>query len=160
MQWRAHSAEETEAFGGRLARARPRDASLAVLYLNGELGAGKTTLARGFLQACGVEGPIRSPSYALFEIHETEHLAILHADLFRLREPGELEALGMREWARAGFVWLVEWPERGAGHLPAPDLSISLAAGTLAHQINVMAATPLGLSWIHALAADARMQAE
>jgi tRNA threonylcarbamoyladenosine biosynthesis protein TsaE len=151
VQCQAHSGEETEAFGGRLARSRPAGNALAVLYLSGELGAGKTTLARGFLHACGIEGLIRSPSYALFEIHETAHLSILHADLFRLREPGELEALGLRDWARAGFVWLVEWPERGSGHIPPADLAISLAAGASAHQINLTGATPLGVSWLSAL---------
>lgn len=151
MRWQAQTGEETEAFGGRLARARPAGDRLAVVYLSGELGAGKTTLARGFLRACGVEGPVRSPTYALLEIHETQGLSILHADLFRLREPAELAALGLREWARSGFVWLVEWPEHGAGQLPDPDLTVRLTAGESGHEINVIAGTALGESWLSAL---------
>ena len=151
MRWQAQTGEQTEAFGGRLARTRPAGEQLGVVYLSGELGAGKTSFARGFLRACGIEGLVRSPTYALLEVHETRDLSIVHADLFRLRDPAELAALGLREWARPGFVWLVEWPERGAGHLPDPDLTVQLTAGESAHEINVIAATALGESWLQAL---------
>lgn len=152
MRWQARTAEDTEAFGMRLAKARPPGDGLSVIYLIGELGAGKTTLARGFARACGVAGPVRSPTYTLLEIYETPALSILHLDLYRLRDPLELESLGLREWARKGHVWLVEWPERGAGRLPPPDLSVRLSAGPSSHDINVIAGSASGQSWERLLA--------
>ena len=113
------TAEETEDFGARLAGARPERGDLfAVVYLTGDLGAGKTTLTRGFLRALGVAGAVRSPTYTLVEVYETSALTALHLDLVSIERSAELDNLGLREWARAGHVWLVEWPERGVG--PAP----------------------------------------
>jgi tRNA threonylcarbamoyladenosine biosynthesis protein TsaE len=149
MRWHAQTAEDTEAVGGRLALARSLAAdSLAVIYLVGDLGAGKTTLARGFLRACGVTGPVRSPTYTLLEAYEMPAVSVLHLDLYRLLDPTELEALGVREWARPGYVWLVEWPDRGAGRLPPPDLSVTLTAGPAGHEINAIAGSALGESWL------------
>jgi len=151
VRWLAQTSEDTEAFGAWLASTRPAGEALAVVYLIGELGAGKTTLARGYLRACGVAGPVRSPTYSLLEIYDTPGLSILHADLFRVQNAAELDGIGLREWARPAFLWLVEWPERGAGHLPQPDLSVGLSAGTAGHEINVTAGTALGVRWLNAL---------
>ena len=148
MRWLAKTADETEAFGGRLATSRPPDSALATVHLFGDLGAGKTTLARGFLRACGVIGPVRSPTYTLVELYETATVSIVHLDLYRLLDPSELEALGLREWACPGYVWLIEWPERGQGRLPFPDLSVTLTGGMDGHEINVSAASALGESWL------------
>lgn len=121
------TAAQTEAFGAALADALPSPrAGPAVLYLSGGLGAGKTTLARGFLRRRGVAGPVRSPTFALLECYEVADLVVAHVDLYRLASPRDLEGLGLRDLARPGHVWLVEWPERGAGHLPPPDLRIAL----------------------------------
>ena len=100
-----------------------------MVYLTGDLGAGKTTLTRGFLRSLGIVGAVRSPTYTLVEIYETSMLTALHLDLYRLADPAELDNLGLREWAGAGHVWLVEWPERGANKLPAADLVVKLTAG-------------------------------
>ena len=114
MRTHARTAEDTEDLGRRLARARPAaDAALAVLYLTGELGAGKTTFARGFLRALGVADAVPSPTYTLLELYPVGALTVVHVDLYRVRDAGELESLGLRDWARSGHVWLVEWPERG-----------------------------------------------
>src|SRR5579864_2247906 len=137
MRIHTRTAQDTEDFGARLARARPAAAALAVLNLCGELGSGKTTFARGFLRALGVSGPVRSPSYTLIDAYPVAGLTLLHVDLYRLRDPGELENLGLREWARPGHVWLIEWPEKGAGHLPPPDLQLRFALGTGGHDIEV-----------------------
>ena len=143
------TAEETEEFGARLASARPRRNDLfAVVYLTGDLGAGKTTLTRGFLHALGVAGAVRSPTYTLVEIYETSALTALHLDLYRLADPAELDNLGLREWARAGHVWLIEWPERALDRLPAADLVVRLAAGMSGHDIEVTSASPVGQSWL------------
>src|SRR5450756_255332 len=135
MSWQLRTAEDTEAFGGRLADMRPPLESFSVIYLVGDLGAGKTTLARGFLRACGVTGSVRSPTYTLLEVYETPGSVVLHLDLYRLLEPSELETLGLREWARSGHTWLVEWPERGEGWLPPADLVVSLSAGSQCHEV-------------------------
>ena len=72
---------------------------------------------------------MRSPTYTLVELYPLHGLTVVHADLYRLRDPAELETLGLRDWAQPGHLWLIEWPERAAGHLPAPDLSLPLTIG-------------------------------
>jgi tRNA threonylcarbamoyladenosine biosynthesis protein TsaE len=150
------TAEETEAYGARLASARPElQDVLGVIYLIGDLGAGKTTLTRGFLRALGVTGAVRSPTYTLVELYEVGALTAVHLDLYRLRDPSELENLGLREWARAGHIWLVEWPERGSDRLPGADLVVRLTAGANGHDIDVRAQGAAGLDWVGRLLASA-----
>jgi len=151
------TAEETEAFGARLASARPDWQDLfGVIYLTGDLGAGKTTLARGFLRALGVTGAVRSPTYTLVEVYEVGALTAVHLDLYRLRDPSELDNLGLREWAGPGHIWLVEWPERGSDRLPGADLVVRLTAGPNGHDIDVRAHQgALGRPWAERLAASA-----
>jgi tRNA threonylcarbamoyladenosine biosynthesis protein TsaE len=148
LRWLTKTADDTESFGARLAAARPGGDALATIYLAGDLGAGKTTLARGFLRAMGISGPVRSPTYTLLEVYETPAVSVLHLDLYRLVDPAELEPLGLRDWARPGHVWLIEWPDRAAGRLPFPDLNIVLTGGENAHEINVAAPSALGQSWL------------
>ena len=153
MVVRTSSAEETEGFGARLAGTRPGgDDMLCVVYLTGDLGAGKTTLTRGLLRSLGVTGAVRSPTYTLVEIYELGAITALHLDLYRLSDPAELHNLGLREWARGGHLWLIEWPERGGELLPAADLVITLTAGDDGHDIEVSARTDLGTAWINRLA--------
>jgi len=147
----AKTADDTEAFGGRLATSWPSGNALATVHLFGDLGAGKTTLARGFLRACGVGGPVRSPTYTLVELYETPTVSIVHLDLYRLLDPAELEPLGLRDWACPGYVWLIEWPERGQGHLPFPDLSVTLTGGINGHDMNLTATSALGKTWLSAV---------
>lgn len=148
MHWLATTADETEAFGARLAAARPAGKAQVVIYLNGDLGAGKTTFARGFLNGCGVTGPVKSPTYTLVEVYETPAVSIVHLDLYRLLDPEELEPLGLREFARPGYLWLIEWPDRGTGRLPSPDLSVTLSVAAGGHEINVIGTSALGETWL------------
>ena len=148
MRTRTGKPEETEELGARLARARPRSGVLAVLYLQGELGSGKTTFARGFARAAGVATLVRSPTYTLLELYPAGSLTLVHLDLYRVQSPAELDSLGLREWARADHLWLVEWPEHGAGRLPAADLVVSLEASTTAHDVEVTAGSALGAAWL------------
>lgn len=120
------SAEDTAALGAAIARALG-DRPGAVIYLEGPLGAGKTTLARGLLRALGVQGTIRSPTYTLLEPYDASGRTLVHLDLYRLREPGELESLGLRDYPRERCWWLIEWPERAGDRLPEPDLRVVLA---------------------------------
>lgn len=93
-----------------------------MLYLRGDLGAGKTTFARAWIHALGYEGYVKSPSYGLLETYETASQQVLHLDLYRIEDPEELEFLALRDLFDGRTVLLIEWPERGMGHLPAPDI--------------------------------------
>lgn len=118
----------TIAFARRLAPAL-RDGG--VLYLRGELGAGKTTFARALLQALGAGERIKSPTYSLLERYRAGGRDAFHLDLYRIAAAGELEYLGLDELRDPGAIVLVEWPERGEGALPGADLELVLehAAG-------------------------------
>lgn len=91
---------------------------------------------------------MRSPTYTLVNVHEAGALTLVHLDLYRLRDPGELEHLGLRDWGRPGSLWLIEWPERAAGLLPPADLTVRLAAGADAHQADLAAETAAGTGWL------------
>ena len=120
-----------------------------VLYLRGELGSGKTTFARGFARAAGVTGAVRSPTYTLIEPYPAAGaLTLVHLDLYRVQSPAEVESLGLREWATPRHLWLIEWPERGGGRLPAADLEVLFSAGPGGHDIEVTAASALGARWL------------
>ena len=119
----------TLALGAALARTAPRSASAALtIFLQGELGTGKTTLARALLRELGVAGTVRSPTYTLIEKYELADWQVLHLDLYRLRDATELEHLGLRDELRAAVLVLIEWPERAPLGLPIPDLRILLSA--------------------------------
>jgi tRNA threonylcarbamoyladenosine biosynthesis protein TsaE len=118
----------THALGAALARVLEPG---CVLYLEGDLGAGKTTLARALLRALGERARVRSPTYTLLETYRVAGLDIAHLDLYRLSDPAELEEAGFRELADGNTVLMIEWPQRAAGALPAPDLHVALQpAGT------------------------------
>jgi len=142
----------TETIGALLAQTIPPAVPRALyVHLSGDLGAGKTTLVRGFLRALGATGAVRSPTYGLMEHYGLSPWTVLHLDLYRLRDPSEVLALGLRDHDLPQSVWLIEWPERGGAQLPAPDLQIELEARQPAHQISLQAQSPQGLAWLTAL---------
>lgn len=129
-------AAATEVMGAKLAQALLPAAGL-VVFLQGQLGAGKTTLVRGWLRQLGATGAIRSPTYTLVEPYELAGRSLLHLDLYRLSDPAELEQLGVYDTPPESSVWLVEWPERGAGQLPEPDLKILLQVAAAGREIRL-----------------------
>jgi tRNA threonylcarbamoyladenosine biosynthesis protein TsaE len=118
------SAAATERLGARLARILKPG---CVMYLHGELGAGKTTLARGLLHGLGHRGTVKSPTYTLVEPYQMGEWRLFHWDLYRLADPEELEYLGLRDQLDGEAVLLIEWPERGQGELPTADLDVALS---------------------------------
>jgi len=150
VEWLARSPDDMESIGAALAVSMPPARTCAiVVYLQGDLGAGKTTLARGFLHALGIAGTIRSPSYALVETYDAGELQVLHVDLYRLRDGHEFENLGLREADSAGRVWLVEWPEKAEGRLPSPTLCLLLTAEQQGHRVVSRSSSAPGMAWLN-----------
>lgn len=147
MRLQLADADATEALGRALAGSRPPQ---AVVHLHGDLGAGKSTLARALLRALGVEGTIRSPTYTLVERYPLATGGeAWHLDLYRIGAPEELDYLGLDEVA--AVLWLVEWPERGAGILPPADLHVRLAIDGNGRQAELQATGKAGAEWLVAL---------
>jgi tRNA threonylcarbamoyladenosine biosynthesis protein TsaE len=137
--WTTRSGEETEALAARLLGTPSTPQSpCRVVELRGELGTGKSTFARGALRALGAHGSIKSPSYTLLEIYELPAVHVVHLDLYRLNDPDELEHLGLADYYRPGYLWLIEWPERAAGRLPTPDLRFDFSIGNDGHRIEMI----------------------
>lgn len=114
-------------FGAALAGALLEASGGAIVVaIQGELGAGKTTLVGGVINALGIAGAARSPTYTLIEPYEAHGRHVYHLDLYRLADPQEVEALGVRDLLMADAVLLIEWPERGTGALPDADLAIAI----------------------------------
>jgi tRNA threonylcarbamoyladenosine biosynthesis protein TsaE len=134
--WTTHSGEETEALAARLLGMPPDPATPRIVELAGDLGTGKSTFARGALRALGVSGPIKSPSYTLLESYELPAVTAVHLDLYRLNDPDELENLGLADYHRPGYLWLIEWPERAAGRLPRSDLRYEFSIVDEGHRIQ------------------------
>jgi tRNA threonylcarbamoyladenosine biosynthesis protein TsaE len=150
-------AAATEAMGAALARGLAGRPGL-VVYLRGDLGAGKTTLVRGWLRALGVSGPIRSPTYTLVEPYEIGGRSLLHMDLYRLSDAAELEQLGVYDTPPERSVWLVEWPEHAAAGLPPPDLSIFLSVSGAGREIGLEAAPGVAEALRQAVAGQSRSE--
>lgn len=146
--------EATEALGRALAATRPMH---AVVHLQGDLGAGKSTLARALLRALGVKGAIRSPTYTLVERYPIPEGEAWHLDLYRIGDAGELDFLGLDE--TVATLWLVEWPERAGAALPKADLRVELATQGMGREALLLAGTAIGERWLEQLSASAEVAA-
>lgn len=130
------------------ARLAPAVGDGGVIHLAGELGAGKTTFARALLQALGVGERVKSPTYSLVESYRIGELDIHHLDLYRIADASELEWLGLADLMDQRALLVVEWPERGVGALPPPDLGVDLRHVGIQRGFDVVARSGRGRSWL------------
>jgi tRNA threonylcarbamoyladenosine biosynthesis protein TsaE len=145
------------AIGAAFASALKNLAGPLVVTLEGELGAGKTTFVAALLHAFGFVGHVRSPTYTLIEPYELAGRALYHLDLYRLTDPREVDALALRDLLESRSIFLIEWPERGAGALPAPDIAISIRyAGADARALAFNAVSKSGRDALLAFTAAAK----
>ena len=145
-----HLADEaaTRALSARLARVIEPGLTL---YLHGELGSGKTTLARGLLRGLGYRGRVKSPTYTLVELYTVSTLDLYHFDFYRFKDPKEWRDAGLDEYFNGASVCLVEWPEKAAGLLPAADLDITLEYAGGGRDLSVRAGSGSGRACLHRL---------
>ena len=138
-----HLADEAATLAWGAAIARNLIPGL-IIYLYGNLGAGKTTLSRGILRGLGFTGKVKSPTYALVEVYELSSLNLYHFDLYRFNDALEWEEAGFREYFNDTSVCLVEWPEKAAELLPAPDIRLYLTPDGEARNAELVAVTQGG----------------
>nr|WP_301542434.1 tRNA (adenosine(37)-N6)-threonylcarbamoyltransferase complex ATPase subunit type 1 TsaE [Pseudomonas sp. CVAP\ len=139
------------ALGNRIAQVTQGH---GIIFLDGDLGAGKTTLSRGIIRGLGHVGAVKSPTFTLVEPYEIGDIRAFHFDLYRLVDPEELEFLGIRDYLEDDALCLIEWPQKGAGFLPKPDLTITISPHDSGRSLNLSPQGLRGESWCAALALE------
>ncbi|MDP2108944.1 MAG: tRNA (adenosine(37)-N6)-threonylcarbamoyltransferase complex ATPase subunit type 1 TsaE [Rhodocyclaceae bacterium] len=147
-EWSLPDEAATLALGAALAQGLPRG---AVVYLEGDLGAGKTTLVRGLLRKVGFGGTARSPTYTLVEPYVISGLNLYHFDFYRFNTPEEFLDAGLDEYFAEDATCLVEWPDRAAPYLPAPDLRIGLVHDGVGRRARIESCSERGQRWLNQL---------
>ena len=138
-------------FGARIARVTQGH---GLIFLEGNLGMGKTTLSRGIIRGLGHVGAVKSPTFTLVEPYEIGDIRAFHFDLYRLVDPEELEFLGIRDYFEDDALCLIEWPDKGAGFLPKPDLTITISPQDSGRSLNILSQGSRGEAWCAALALE------
>ncbi|APR66020.1 tRNA (adenosine(37)-N6)-threonylcarbamoyltransferase complex ATPase subunit type 1 TsaE [Thalassolituus oleivorans] len=122
-----------------------------IVFLEGTLGAGKTTFSRGLIQALGHQGAVKSPTYTLVEEYQFADAQVNHFDLYRLGDPEELEYMGIREYLGSDILNLIEWADKGMGVLPSPDLVLEITGGGDSRLLEWRARSERGQQWLEPL---------
>ena len=143
--------EAMTAFGARIAKTTQGH---GLIFLEGDLGAGKTTLSRGIIRGLGHVGAVKSPTFTLVEPYEIGDIRAFHFDLYRLVDPEELEYLGIRDYFEDDALCLIEWPDKGAGFLPKPDLTITISPQDSGRSLKILSQGSRGEAWCAALALE------
>jgi len=138
-------------FGARIARVTRGH---GLIFLEGNLGMGKTTLSRGIIRGLGHVGAVKSPTFTLVEPYEIGDVRAFHFDLYRLVDPEELEFLGIRDYFEDDALCLIEWPDKGAGFLPKPDLTITISPQDSGRSLKILSQGSRGEAWCAALALE------
>ncbi|WP_339433656.1 MULTISPECIES: tRNA (adenosine(37)-N6)-threonylcarbamoyltransferase complex ATPase subunit type 1 TsaE [unclassified Pseudomonas] len=138
-------------FGARIARVTQGH---GLIFLEGNLGMGKTTLSRGIIRGLGHVGAVKSPTFTLVEPYEMGEIRAFHFDLYRLVDPEELEFLGIRDYFEDDALCLIEWPDKGAGFLPKPDLTITISPQDSGRSLKISSQGSRGEAWCAALALE------
>lgn len=158
MQLKLATPAATERLGEALARSLPQArAEGTVLYLRGDLGAGKTTCVRSLLRALGVTGAVRSPTYTLLETYPLVKRTCVHVDLYRVQRSSEVDELGLRDLLDPEHLLLIEWPEKGGAAVPAPNLVLALEYADEGRLATVSGADEVGQCWLRELGQDNRL---
>ena len=131
--------QDLELFATRLASALQTP---QVIWLEGDLGAGKTAFARALIHALGYKGRVKSPTYGLLELYQLTSLQVLHLDLYRIGDPGELEFLGLTDLLSDQTILLIEWPDKGGQWLPEPDFLFRFSYAAQGRDLHWMVCTP------------------
>jgi tRNA threonylcarbamoyladenosine biosynthesis protein TsaE len=125
-----------------------------VIYLQGDLGAGKSTFARAFIHRLGYQGSVKSPTYSLLEAYRLEDGSeAVHMDLYRLADPEEVDYLALDAYEKNAKVLLIEWPDKGGAHIPPADLVIEFITQEDGREIRIRPVSPHALDWISAITA-------
>ncbi|CAG8868381.1 tRNA threonylcarbamoyladenosine biosynthesis protein TsaE [Pseudomonas fluorescens] len=140
-------------FGARIARITQGH---GLIFLEGNLGMGKTTLSRGIIRGFGHVGAVKSPTFTLVEPYEIGDIRAFHFDLYRLVDPEELEFLGIRDYFEDDALCLIEWPDKGAGFLPKPDLTITISPQDSGRSLKILSQGSRGEAWCAALALESK----
>ncbi len=138
-----NSESETKIFAQKLAKCCASINNSVVIYLDGDLGAGKTTMARSFIQYFGFD-KVKSPTYSLVESYQNTSINIHHFDCYRLSDPEELEYIGIREYLQPGHIQLIEWAELGKGMISTADIVIKISGNNNTREINITSESPTG----------------
>jgi tRNA threonylcarbamoyladenosine biosynthesis protein TsaE len=148
VEWELATAADMEALGGKLATQL---GAVRLIYIHGPLGAGKTTLVRGLLHALGHAGAVKSPTFTLVEPYAFGNLSLYHFDLYRLKDPEELEFMGVRDYLHGNGVCVVEWAERAQNVLPTPDLDIMISLTGTGRRVRITTHKTQGMALLEAL---------